>query len=142
VSDNKPSLESTPPTSMTIATPQAPPFAFRDANGEWTGIAIELWNQIAARNSLNFRYTELGLPEMLASVAEGRVNGAVAALTITREREQRLDFSHPFHSAGLVIAVPHRGASLVSMIGRLISPAFLTVIAGLFVLLIAVGVLI
>ncbi|NBC48272.1 MAG: transporter substrate-binding domain-containing protein [Gammaproteobacteria bacterium] len=129
-------------TAITIATRQAPPFAFKDASGEWTGIAIELWKQIAARNGLDFHYRELGLSEMLEAVSEGRVDGAVAALTITSEREQRLDFSHPFHTSGLAIAVPHRGTNPLASLARLFSPAFLAVVAALLGLLIVVGVLI
>lgn len=138
----KPALESRPRASMTIATRHAPPFAFKDGNDQWTGIAIDLWNQVAEQSGFNFRYVELGLTEMLSAVADGRVDGAVAALTITSEREQLLDFSHPFHSSGLAIAVPHRGAHPLSLLTRLISPGFLAVIAGLLGLLIAVGVLI
>ncbi|WP_246194913.1 transporter substrate-binding domain-containing protein [Allochromatium palmeri] len=133
--------DSRPRISLIIATRQAPPFAFKDHNGQWTGIAIALWNRIAEHNGFKFHYIELGLSEMLAAVADGRVDAAVAALTITPEREQLLDFSHPFHSSGLAMALPIRGSYLFSLLARLISPQFLMVVAGLLALLISVGVL-
>lgn len=129
-------------TAPTSALESTPPFAFKDAEGEWTGIAIELWNRIAETNGFDFDYLEFGLAEMLESVAEYRLDGAVAALTITSEREQILDFTPPFYTAGLAIAVPHRSANLFSLFGRLISPGFLAVIAGLLAVLVTVGVLI
>ena len=43
---------------------------------------------------------------MLDAVERGEVDAAVAALTITSEREQRMDFTHPFLSTGLGIAGP------------------------------------
>lgn len=135
-------VTSVPTAAMTIATRQAPPFAYKDADGGWTGIAIELWNQIAERNGFGFRYVELELTEMLEAVNAGRVDGAVAALTITSEREQFLDFSHPFHTAGLAIAVPHRSSDPLALLARVMSPGFLAIVAALLALLVAVGVLI
>jgi ABC-type amino acid transport substrate-binding protein len=128
--------------SLIIATRQAPPFAFKGADGQWSGITIELWDHIAEQNRLDFRYVELGLPEMLDAVIEGRVDAAAAALTITSNREQVLDFSHPFHTSGLAIAVPHHGSNLLAPLARLISPGFLAVVAALLALLIIVGVMI
>ena len=134
--------EADPPAMMTIATRQVPPFAFKGVDGQWSGIAIELWNQIADENGFDFQYTELGLTEMLEATAAGRVDAAVAALTITSDREQLLDFSHAFHASGLAMAVPQRSGDLLALIARLMSPGFLAVIGALLALLIAVGVLI
>jgi len=131
-----------PVASMTIATRQAPPFAFKGADGQWSGIAIELWNRIAEQNRFDFRYVELGLTEMLDAVSAGRVDGAAAALTITSDRERIIDFSHPFHSSGLAIAVPYRDTNPLPLITRFISPAFLAVVGALLALLIVVGILI
>lgn len=128
--------------TMVIATLEAPSFAYRDDDGRWVGIAIELWERIAAQNGYDFRYVELGLTELLDAVAEGRVDAAVAALTITGEREQRFDFSHGFHTAGLAIAVPVRNTNLLSALGRFMAPEFLGIVAALLALLIVIGVLI
>ncbi|WP_295884599.1 transporter substrate-binding domain-containing protein [uncultured Thiohalocapsa sp.] len=129
--------------AMVIATRQAPPFAYQDAaDGRWTGIAIELWERIAAQNGYDYQYRELGLTELLDAVAAGRVDAAVAALTITGERERRFDFSHGFHTTGLAIAVPVRNANLLSALGRFMSPQFLGIVAALLALLIVIGVLI
>lgn len=134
--------EADPPALMTIATRQAPPFAFKGADGQWSGIAIELWDLIAEENGFDFQYTELGLTEMIAATVAGQVDGAVAALTITSDREQVLDFSHAFHASGLAVAVPRHRSDLVALLARIISPGFLAVIGALLALLIAVGVLI
>ncbi|AGA89245.1 periplasmic component of amino acid ABC-type transporter/signal transduction system [Thioflavicoccus mobilis 8321] len=131
-----------PSDSLTIATRHAPPFAYKDASGQWSGIAVELWNRIAARNGYDFQYTELGLTEMLDAVAAGRIDAAVAALTITADREAQFDFSHAFHTSGLAIAVPQRSSTVFSVLSRFMSREFLTIVAGLLALLVTVGVLI
>lgn len=128
---------------LIIATRQVPPFAMRDPDGNWRGIAIDLWAGIADSLDVDYRFTELGLTEMLDAVADRRVDAAVAALTITSDREQRVDFSHPFHTSGLGIAVQQRpGGGVIAVLQRLLSWQFLAVLGGLLTLLTAVGVII
>ena len=128
---------------LIIATRQAPPFAMRDQDGNWRGIAIDLWAGIADSLDVDYRFTELSLTEMLDAVADRRVDAAVAALTITSDREQRVDFSHPFHTSGLGIAVQQRpGGGVMIVLQRLLSWQFLAVLGGLLALLTAVGVVI
>ena len=128
---------------LTVATRQVPPFAMRDAAGNWRGIAIDLWSGVAEQLGVDYRYTEMGLTQMLEAVADGRVDAAVAALTITSEREKRVDFSHPYHTSGLGIAVQQNpGGGAMAALKRIVSGQFLAVLGGLLALLTAVGVLI
>jgi ABC-type amino acid transport substrate-binding protein len=43
---------------------------------------------------------------MLAAVADGSADAAVAAISVTPEREKSVDFTQPFYASGLGIAVP------------------------------------
>ena len=80
---------------------------------------------------------------MLDGVASGSLDVAVAALTITPEREQLLDFTHPFYSTGLAIAAPAKeGSPWLAVMKGFFSIAFLKVIGALFVLLLSVGFLV
>lgn len=128
--------------TVTVATREVPPFAFRGPDGQWRGIAIDLWTDVAEQLGAEHRFIELGLTEMVDAVAEDRVDAAVAALTITSDREKRVDFSHPFHTSGLGIAVHQRPAGgFATVLKRLFSAKFLAVLAGLLALLTGVGVL-
>jgi len=125
---------------LTVATRHVPPFAIKNDDGSWEGISISLWQQIAAALGWEYRFQEMGLEQMLEAVQRGEVDAAVAALTITSEREQQVDFSHPFLSAGLGIAVPRSGDGGWMAVGtRLVSGRFLTLVAGLLGLLLLVG---
>lgn len=128
---------------LIVATRQVPPFAIKDAEGNWQGISIDLWRSIAEKLGLRYRFQEMGLKEMLNAVEHREVDAAVAALTITSEREKRMDFTHPFLSSGLGIAVPlENGGGWLAVTQRFISPAFLKVAAALLGLLLLVGLLI
>ncbi len=131
-----------PPAALTVATRHVPPFAMQRPDGSWEGLSIELWKEVATRQGLKFELREMGLQEMLEAVSEGRVDAAVAALTITGERERRMDFSHPFLNSGLGIAVRREGTSGWLAVGeRLVSGRFLGLMGGLIGLLLLVGAL-
>ncbi len=125
----------------TVATRHVPPFAIKTESG-WDGIVIELLRRIEEDTGIAVRLQEMGLKEMLAATTEGRVDAAAAALTITRERERLMDFSHPFYTAGLGVAVPQRPElTWISGVQRVFSGAFLHSMAALLGVLALVGVL-
>lgn len=125
-----------------IATRHAPPFAIKTANG-WEGITIELVHRIAKELDVPYSFREMDLEEMLDATASGDVDAAAAALTITTEREQMVDFSHPFFTSGLGIAVPLRTeVTWLSALKRVASMAFLQAAGALLAILTLVGVLV
>ncbi|MGD9135749.1 MAG: transporter substrate-binding domain-containing protein [Desulfobacterales bacterium] len=135
--------ESDAPRQLIVGTKVAPPFSMKTADGQWTGLSIDLWQQIAT--DLNFRYEfrELSLKQLLESVKDGSIDAAVAALTITPEREKSFDLTHAFYTTGLGIAVagkPHDPWLAVAK--GFISVAFLKVVATLVLLLLGVGMLV
>jgi len=129
--------------TLTVGTKVAPPFAMRDDSGSWTGISIDLWRAIADSLAIEYRLVETDLDGMLEGVASGELDIAVAALTVTPERERAFDFSHPFHSSGLGIAVHSRSQDTwLAFIRRLLSPVFLRTVGTLALLLLVVALLV
>ena len=129
--------------TLIVGTKEAPPFAMKTREGIWAGIGIDLWRQIAAELGLKFELRELDLKSLLGGVANGSLDVAVAALTITSERENVLDFTHPFYTTGLGIAVASKGRSpWVTVLKGFMSLAFLKIVATLVLLLLVVGALV
>ena len=95
-----------PPKTMVVGTKEAPPFVIKEPDGTWTGLSIDLWRDIAGQLGLSYEFHEVKTPEELVDgVAAGRFDAAVAAVTVTPDREERVDFSQPFFNSGLGIAV-------------------------------------
>ena len=106
----------TAPGVLVVGTRQVPPFAMRDAAGNWTGIRIDLWLEITARSSWSADddsvvFVEMDISALIDSIEAGTVDVGVAAFTVTRARERRVDFSHPFYNSGLSIAIPFQAGS-------------------------------
>lgn len=107
---------------LKVGTKQSPPFAIKNADGTWTGISIELWKHLAHKLDLEYEFQELTLDEMLLKLETGELDAAVAAISVTSDRHERVGFCHPHFSTGLGVGVSSRGrTSPWSLLGRVFS---------------------
>jgi ABC-type amino acid transport substrate-binding protein len=131
------------PRQLIVGTKEAPPFSMKTSDGRWTGLSIDLWQQIATELKFRYELRELSLKQLLEGVKNGSLDAAVAALTITPEREKDLDLTHAFYTTGLGIAVTGKAQNPWLAVAKgFISDAFLKVVATLVLLLLGVGVLV
>ncbi|CAG9274360.1 transporter substrate-binding domain-containing protein [Paraburkholderia unamae] len=73
------------------------------------GFSIDIWNEVARRMRRDFTWRPVAtLPELLAAVQQGNVDLAIAAITMTPQREGLVDFSMPYFDSGLQIMVRAR----------------------------------
>ena len=129
--------------TLVVGVKEAPPFAIQQPDGTWGGISIILWEQVAEELDLPYEWQERDLQGLLEGVEDGSLDAAVAALTVTAEREEGMDFSHPFYASGLGIAVRvEEGERWLSVIRGFLSMAFLKVVGVLVLLLLLVGLVI
>ncbi len=128
---------------LIVGTKEAPPFAMRSEDGSWYGLSIDLWRGVAAELGLEYEFRERDLEGLIDGLTDGSLDASVAALTVTAAREARIDFSHPFHTSGLGIAVAAEQRSVwLTVLRRLISPAFLKVLLTLAAVLLVAGALV
>jgi ABC-type amino acid transport substrate-binding protein len=127
-----------------IGTKEAPPFAMKTGDGNWTGISIELWRRIAAQRNWRYRFAEAtDIDDLLKRTGDGDFDAAVAAVTVTAQRERYVDFTQPFFATGFGIAVSATGESIWTSVWRaFFSFGFLQAIAVLVATALAVGALI
>jgi polar amino acid transport system substrate-binding protein len=129
--------------TLVVGTKHVPPFAVKKPDGTWAGISIELWREIAAALDLDYQLREMTLEEMLEDLRSASIDAAVAALTVTAEREQTMDFTHPFHTSGLGIAVSGKNkAGWLAVIEGFLSLTFLKVVLVLAAVLFVAGLLV
>ncbi len=139
-----PESESGSANTLTVATKQAPPFAMKEPQGAWSGLAIDLMDEIARRLNAKLAWTEAGsTAELLEISAQKRADAAIAAITVTSEREKAVDFTHSYYESGLAIAVRKKhSASFWAGLRALTSPAFLGTVGMLVALLLFTGALV
>jgi ABC-type amino acid transport substrate-binding protein len=78
--------------------------------------------------------------DQLEAVGDGRADAAVAAITITKEREQNVDFSFPYFESGLgILTARQNDMPVLDALALAFSPALLRLLAFVLALLIIVG---
>ncbi|MER9299756.1 transporter substrate-binding domain-containing protein [Mesorhizobium sp. M0621] len=147
LAQTSPDLASPPSPSskeISVGIKEAPPFAFKLQDGSWSGLSIDLWQKIAARLNLRFRYIEVpAVQDQIDGVVGGKFDAAMAAITVTADRERVVDFTQPFFSTGLGIATPlNNQPSWRPVLHALTSFGFLQAVLALIVISVVVGVLI
>jgi len=91
---------------LRVVTVTRTPFSYVDG-GMDTGFSLELWEAIADELGYSYSINRVGsFAEMLEAVTEGRADVAAANISITAEREARMDFSQPIFASGLRVMVP------------------------------------
>jgi polar amino acid transport system substrate-binding protein len=129
---------------LVVGTKEAPPFAIKDEQGNWSGISIDLWRQIADRLKLRYRFVDVvSVTSLLENLESGNFDVAVAAITVTPARQNLVDFSAPYFHTGIGVAVQaNRITSWGPVIRSIASFSFLQAAMGLLGLAFLAGALI
>lgn len=114
------------------------PFVFQQ-NGQDVGFSIDLWRSIADELDVKYEfYPTQTVTELVDALEAGNADVAVAGMTITSEREQTVDFSHPFFETGLqILVVEQSEAAIATFFSLVFSPALLQVIGILLLFILA-----
>ena len=125
---------------LVVGVTEAPPFVVKTSDGRWSGPVFELWEHIAKELEQSYTLREMDLESMLSALEQEEIEVAVAALSVTADRESRFDFTHPFHASGTGIASRSLGTTgPLEVAYRLISRPFLNAAGGLLLLLLVTG---
>jgi ABC-type amino acid transport substrate-binding protein len=89
---------------LVVGIANDPPYTFKNEQGEWSGITIELWRQIAGDLKLDYSLKEMTQEEVLDSLQKGSIDLSADAIIITSGREQRFEFTVPIASTRVAVA--------------------------------------
>ena len=112
-------------TEVRVATRVLPPMVMSQ-DGALSGFSIELWNEIAKRTNMVFKYEVYpDVRSLLESVQTGKADLGIAAISITAAREEVFSFSHPILNSGLQILIGGGGnGAAENPLGDLLSLLF------------------
>ena len=126
--------------AFSVAIIERPPFVMKQGTG-YIGYSIELWDAIAKELNLEYEVKVFdSFPEMLSSVKDKQSDVAISNITITSEREELIDFSHPIYLSGLQIMLSRSAPSgLIDSSKAVLNSGILWVIGGSFLILLVVA---
>lgn len=81
------------------------PFEFEDSDGNFVGIDMDLLAAIAEDQGFKYEISILGFDASLQAVQAEQVDGMIAGMSITAERQEIFDFSDPYFDSGVVMGI-------------------------------------
>ncbi len=98
---------------IVVGTIERPPFATKTSGGEWTGLSVDIWKDIAEKNNLEYSFKEFTkFGEMVNSVENKKIDLAAANISITSGREKTMDYSQPIYDSGLQVMISKKGSEI------------------------------
>lgn len=82
------------------------PFEYKDSNGEYKGIDVDLLKRIAELQGFKLDFKFIGFSSAMQALESGQADGMIAGMTITDERKANYDFSDPYFQSGIQLAIP------------------------------------
>lgn len=128
--------------TVIVALAGAQPFVMtEEGSNQREGIAVDIWNDLADRLSVNFKYQKFSsVGEALKAVENGKADLLVGPVSITSNRMERVSFSQPFYQSSLSI-LSRSEEGLWDYIAPLFSYKFFIAVGGFLFLLAIVGTL-
>ncbi len=127
-----------PQEKVRVATRLVKPFVFEE-KGRLVGFSIDLWQHIGSQISVQSEFlVKPTVADLITAVQSHEADLGIAAVSITAEREKKLDFSFPMFDAGLQILVlshPNDSGLISNIVSGVFSYSFLPLIGIILVLI-------
>src|SRR6056297_3009660 len=82
-----------------------PPFEYKE-NDKFVGVDMELARLLAEKLDMELEILDMDFDSLIPSLSANKIDVAMAAITITEERKQKVDFSIPYYSVDQSIIAP------------------------------------
>ena len=125
-----------PPTApLRVAVYDVPPYGYGDRPGSIAGASVDLWRRVAEALERRYELTLVAdMDTLLAGLEKGKYDAAIGAITITPEREERVDFTYPAHRSGVAVALHKQTGIAAALMSYL---AAVSDLSGLVILILA-----
>lgn len=92
-------------TKLVVGTEATfPPMEFMEG-GEYVGFDMDLIRAIGEVENMDVEIQPLGFDALIPAIQTGQIDCTIAAMSITEERKESVDFTEPYFQAGLIVAV-------------------------------------
>ena len=85
-------------------SPDYMPLAYKDATVGLVGVEVDFANQLGKDLGKTIVFVETPFPELIPSLLEERIDIIMSGMSITREREKRVNFTDSYVTIGQMVA--------------------------------------
>ena len=90
---------------LRVGIHEKPPYALKNPDGTWSGLAPSLWQGIRDATGLKYEFIELPYEDLIQKVADGKIDAAAGEIEVSADAEKLVDFTQPFLTSSLCIAL-------------------------------------
>lgn len=127
------------PPKLKIGIKAAPPFVNIE-KGDYTGLSVDLWRNIAEKNGFVYEFKTYDLVGLLNALEQKEIDICISPLSVTSQRMEQIDFTQPYFISNLAIAYsPNQNNKILSFIRNFFSINFLKAILILFLIIFVFG---
>jgi len=121
-----------------------PPYATRSSTGEWEGIGVKLWKEVALEAGLRYEFVEMPYADILPAVTDGRLRAAVGEIEITAAAEKDVNFTQPYlqSSTGVALQQGVWHPDWIAIVKEFFNWTLVEVLLGIFAGLLVVSILV
>lgn len=88
-----------------IAVSECPPYAYEEHSGKWTGLTVDLWEEIAKKLGYHYDYVKLAPQDVMEALHTGKCDLCVAEMAPSIEAKTLIDFTEPYLASRLLVAL-------------------------------------
>jgi polar amino acid transport system substrate-binding protein len=129
------------PAVLRVGISAAPPLFMKNADGQWEGFSIELWQAVAKLLGKPYQLREFSKWEELLDALGKKEIDVIPSLAVNEHYESSVDFSNSYLKSGLAIAVPAEGYEMqwIRIFKSILSTDMLNAVGFLFLLSLVSG---
>lgn len=125
--------------TLTVGVKSAPPFLIKE-NGNWKGVSVDLWTEIAEELDIKYKFKEYNLDNLTTALSDASIELSINPLTVTSERIKQFDYTQPFYISNLAIATASKDKNqFAAFIKNFFSADFFKALGGLIFLIFVFG---
>jgi len=105
------------------------------------GVSIDTWLILAQELSIEYEFVKYkGVTDKLQGLKDGKIDIAIGGITITEDREELFDFTHPIYHTGLDILIPKTTrTTFLGLVSSLFKGNKIVLFGGLLILIVISG---
>lgn len=96
---------------LIIRVSESPPSYYKNSNGEWEGIQVDIFKALMKEAQIDFDFIDLPWARALKSIKDGKID-LMSVLTKTPERQKYIDFIGVSYYEQMILVVKNNNLSL------------------------------
>lgn len=129
---------------LRVAIHEKPPYAIKNQDGSWAGLAPSLWMGVSKIAGIDYEFVEVPYEDVIQGVSAGDFDAGAGESEVTPAAERMIDFALPYLNSSITAAFNPQDwkSAWLAVRSDLLNPTIAKLVAGIVAIMLVVSVLI